>query len=103
MKIRNGYVSNSSTSSFCVLGIKYSDYKNKCDNYDFVLTDLIIDEFSGIYNYYGETIIGAVPQRMIEDETLLQFKQRICDDLKKIGINVTTNDLKWFIDGGYDG
>ena len=94
MKIRNGYVSNSSSSSFCVLGIIYDD--------DFE-TKGKISSYEGIYKYYGYTILGVEPTCMSDDETLLQFKERICEDFKKMGITVIPDELDWFIDGGYDG
>ena len=40
---------------------------------------------------------------MKDDETLAQFKERICKEFKKFDLDVKPNELKWFIDGGYDG
>ena len=106
MKIRLSFVSNSSSSSFCLLGIylpenfSEDDFDDILDNKAFQ-TILYIE--NGIYNYYDHKIIGVTPDRMKDDETLAQFKERICKEFKKFDLDVKPNELKWFIDGGYDG
>ena len=57
----------------------------------------------GIYDYQDQQLIGMGPSQMKDDETLLQFKQRIVDEFKKCEININVDDLSWHIDGGYDG
>lgn len=100
MKIRLNYVSNSSSTSFCILGIICPPSFN-LDALDF--SDNFIVCLEGIYNYYGKTIIGANPNSMKDDETLMQFKERICAKFKEYKWDVKPEELKWFIDGGYDG
>ena len=99
MKIRTNYVSNSSSSSFCVLGVvcpeDYDINNYKCGN--------LLTEESGIYDYYGKIIFGARPNEMNDDETLMEFKTRIVEEMKKCGLEITIEDLRWIKDGGYDG
>ena len=101
MKIRTNYVSNSSSSSFCILGIVV-DY----NEVGYVDTDDLDDitSYTGIDNYSEEDlIVGAAPNRMRDDETLLDFKKRILEQLHQLGFKDTKlEDLDWHIDGGMD-
>ena len=101
MKVRLNYVSNSSSSSFCILGIvvDYNEY-GYVDTYD--LPDIISN--TGLDNYScDDLIIGAPPDRMRDDETLLDFKKRILKQLRQAGFKDTKiEDLAWHIDGGND-
>lgn len=126
MKIRNGYVSNSSSSSFCILGFiideenlpeKIQEKFDKSDH-DYEILDIIwdynnehltnklklIDVVEGIYKYYDCHLIGVKPELMKDGQTLLQFKEDVLKEIHQLGFeNITINDLKWHIDGGYDG
>ena len=102
MKNRKGCVSNSSSSSFCILGISFDNkekyYEQKIDD---IYTDL--DDHNAIGEYDDRFYVGLSPESMKDGETLLQFKQRIIDKLKEEGLNYNTNNLSWITDGGYDG
>lgn len=104
MKVRLGFVSNSSSSSFCILGI-YMPENFTEDDFDNILNERVFQTILyvqyGISNYYDQLLIGVTPDRMKDDETLAQFKERICKEFKKFGLDVKPNDLSWFIDGGY--
>ena len=100
MKIRNGFVSNSSSSSFCILGISVDDAtydkvqeSDKCG----IITECGINE--GDDSKY----IGLNPESMKEEETLSQFKDRIISEASKIGIVIEKAKLDWITDGGYNG
>jgi len=98
MKIRNGFVSNSSSSSFCILGFAVPeghDGKKIEENSE-------LDIAYGIEEYYEETFVGFFPEQMKGDETLNHFKQRIVDQLKTQNIDVTIEDICWYTDGGRD-
>lgn len=104
MKIRTGFVSNSSSSSFCILGIESNNEKlNLSENEILELdnTDLIHEY--GIGDGNESEYMGMNPEQMKDEETLLQFKQRIVDEFKKIDVNVEVTELLWHTEGGYDG
>lgn len=42
-----------------------------------------------------ELTIGACPTLMKDEETLLDFKTRICEELEKIGIKKSPSDIKF--------
>ena len=101
MQVRLNYVSNSSSSSFCILGIvvNYNEYAyvDTCDFSD-------ITSHTGLENYSpNDLIIGAPPDKMRDDETLLDFKKRILKQLHQAGFKDTKIEkLAWHTDGGYD-
>lgn len=98
MKIRSGFVSNSSSSSFCILGFTAKD-----DEEVGRMKSELLREESAISEYDDSRYIGAWPDSMKNDETLLQFKERIIEELKKFGIERKVEDLGWITDGGYNG
>jgi len=109
MKKRKGWVSNSSSTSFCLLGVTKSHLdlslgEEEEDSYD--LCDLendILEVCSGIDEFYDDVCIGLSVGSLKDDETLLQAKQRVVDAFKKKGINISTADVDWMVDGGHDG
>ena len=95
MKMRTGFVSNSSSSSFCILG---------------VVRDSDFDEPEGLWlswgiSNYGEedSIIGLEHNSIREDETISAAKDRIVKLFKEAGHEVKKEEIDWHIDGGYDG
>jgi len=111
MRIRTGFVSNSSSSSFCIFGTATSIDLSKLFNKD-------IDEDSDEYNYdwsdtlagelgngfivrrpegYDDYFVGLSWPRIGEDETSRQFKQRIQDRILEVfkAHNIPTEDLKF--------
>lgn len=119
MKIRIGFVSNSSSSSFCILGFVLDDDnvpQEILDNYEDV-SDLcweydreheahplqLIESTRGISEYYDCNLIGASPNKMKDNQTLLDFKNEILKEIHTLGFtNITLKDLHWYTDGGYD-
>jgi hypothetical protein len=106
MKIRQGFVSNSSSTSFCLLCI------NSKEKFDIDIDeDGLEEKFANSdldYEYavegYDAQYIGMSPYQMKDDETLLQFKQRIVDEFKnKLDLTIEVTDLDWEVQGGYDG
>lgn len=104
MKIRSGFVSNSSSSSFCILGVEVdSDTFEKVDAipYNERTTETLNGETS--ISYEGQYYVGYDPGKMKEDETLSQFKDRIVDAASKVGITIKKEEISWITDGGYNG
>lgn len=103
MKIRKGYVSNSSSSSFFVVGVQYEQSKFDKDYDDLDLEGTDLEYQNGISDYCGEYIIGIPILKMKDEQTLAQFKESIFEQLKKIGFIGNKEDIQILIDGGYDG
>lgn len=105
-KIRTGFVSNSSSSSFCLLGVGFKPKK-------FGMSDMPDDIFSYFdendellsikccdSDYLDKYIVGASPNKMKDDQTLYSFKEAILASLKKYGFTGTIKDIS-FITGSY--
>lgn len=101
MKIRNGFVSNSSSSSFCILGFTANVTQTGIVEKAFKETSLDVEY--AINEGDDSKYIGMCPEKMQDNETLRQFKRRIVDECKKLEIDVNIASLGWITDGGYNG
>ena len=131
MKIRADYVSNSSSSSFMVVGKAFtwddlvamakhnkltSEYHQvedgeESDFEDWDSYDLIswiekkfpdLDIHYGIENFYDEYCIGMDYEKMKSDETRNDFEKRIAKQLSEMtGTEITKVDC--LVDGGREG
>lgn len=109
MKIRTGFVSNSSSSSFCIVGV----IANKT-NFSIPETEGILDFLEGqinlyennltvkygIDNYCDNILVGTPITEIDENKTIAEFKKEIFDNLKKVGFKGNLADVKICIDGG---
>lgn len=110
MKIRNGFVSNSSSSSFCIFGATFkpeelqkafnvSDDDADCVDYGDFLPGFSCRCPYSVYDGGGEYYVG-IPWRSIkDDETGLQFKQRIQSELSKVfakEVKCSTLEVAWY-------
>lgn len=104
MKIRSGFVSNSSSSSFCILGVETtSEIFYKIDQIPYSeRTPTTLDNESNISSE-GTYYIGYAPEKMKDNETLSEFKDRIVSEASALGISIDRQHISWYTDGGYNG
>ena len=111
MKIRLNYVSNSSSSSFCLLGVVIKDDANFDADAVFNYLDTnkkvpLILEY-GMEVYPESYVLGAGITDMRDDETLGQFRNRTLKALKqtnkdlRLGLNLNKDSVLWRVDGGF--
>ena len=126
MKIRTDYVSNSSSSSFVLLGktmsfnkfvesVKAAGFKSQCSEDDeyyvdfWEIKDWIVDktkgfidaEASGEDGDYEDVVVGVDPSKMNDNVTLKDFKNEVIGKLETIGIDAKLSDIE-FTSGGSD-
>jgi len=130
MKIRIDYVSNSSSSSFMVVGHAFNDEElvkiaayNKLvpeypeehedpENYeDWSIWEIVealekkfkdLDFQNGLENYYDNFCIGMTYDQMKDSETKNDFEKRIADRLKEM-TGKDSIKIECMVDGGMEG
>jgi len=106
MKIRNGFVSNSSSTSFCIYAAATSQAEfDKLDTQEFSqkMKEMGLGNwYSNPDSYDNEVFIGRSWNKIKDDETGKQFKESIQKSVKEL---LGKNDLKFFSheDSWYDG
>jgi len=103
MKVRNGFVSNSSSSSFVCFGIRInindSRLEKSNDDYDYLSSNgLSVYPESNSDNI----IVGLSPNQMKDDQTLGEFKQVIINKLAEVGI-APVLEIRYFEEASYNG
>jgi hypothetical protein len=114
MKIRTGFVSNSSTSSFCLFGIcvdrteavkvakSFDSDINEKDSYEvgeIIGTKLKLQYDNGPYDN-DCVYLGRAPEDLKDDETGAQFKQSVKDALVKYFPDAS---YSWHLEAWSDG
>jgi len=96
MKIRVGFVSNSSSSSFCIVGISDKDVDalkiNSVCDFD--------DDLDGFVECYEHNhCIGLSITKIDENETFKDFKERVARTMTEVlKKEIKSSDLKIIID-----
>jgi len=107
MKTRNGFVSNSSSSSFCILGvttdeiqcrineiINNNDWHRRCTQ-GLVYEDWICECDAG-------GVMGIDPDTMVDSLTVEENKELVAQKINGIfQTHFNKNDISFIADGGY--
>lgn len=108
MKIRNGFVSNSSSTSFCIMGIirdRDEFISGDPDDNDFI-EDLENQDVLDFCDTCGENesyAIGLEMHKMQDDETLLEFKHRVRQALLSINEQIDVESIYLHYGEWYNG
>jgi len=115
------FVSNSSSSSFCLLGMTFSELRKylpcmetwsnedgeECNTDDYIESKIDDSDLSveyGIADFYDEKIIGIPAYSLDNDKTINQSKKDIVEKIDKLfNCKVDKQDIGFCMDGGYNG
>lgn len=114
MKIRTGFVSNSSSSSFCILGYVFSEdelckmFNIEDDGeqiYNFLEEKLdrqsLIKYSRGLDDFYEHLVIGSNISSLEENFTIAENRVLIKENMLTLGFKVDKNP-SFLVDGGRD-
>lgn len=107
MKIRHCFVSNSSSSSFCILGVSsdgsWSEVHGKFNGLPRAYNiESFFDE--GEDGYAIGLEVAHLDNGDFENRTILDIKSEIAEKLSAVsGESYSAKDVKFYHDGGYNG
>jgi len=97
MKIRNGFVSNSSSSSFCIYGTNIGENRDEVE----IIEEKIRELGLKLEVHYGEytRYVGRSWSSIGDDETGKQFKASVKDAVAKLELDpkkIGTVEESWY-------
>jgi len=104
MKIRHGFVSNSSSTSFCIVG-KFFD-RGTLEKLNLIkYGELFLPASCGLDHHHDQectgSTIGLSINKMMDNMKLSEFKEDVKNKLNSIGLD--SDDIRIHVDGWYEG
>lgn len=120
MKVRVGFVTNSSSTSYCIVGISDGNLvKEITDAIESIGPTLYSDKMKSwwdVYEFaghmglqvasseYGNTLVGLNAEEALQDQSIAQAADKLIELLRHtLGVSVATNDIRLLFGSHYDG
>jgi hypothetical protein len=100
MKTRNGFISNSSSSSFLIYGIQLGSFEWTEEEYE--LTQTAEQMGLNVYDLDWATYLGLEWDQVQDNETGAQFKERVKNMLTEL-LKKEPTELGTYSEAWYDG
>lgn len=101
MKVRHDFVTNSSSTSYCIVGISDESLVEEILNADAKVT---LNILRVVHDEYDNAMVGFDAEEILQDKSIAQATHELVELLRRtLDVHVTVDDIKLLFGGYYNG